>query len=288
MLISAIFSIFAVGLVVVCFIFAGSKYKLFIEENKADFQFLFMAPASLWLIDRVKLIERLSTQITAIQFKVAILYSAGKQVPQYTKMFLAQTISVILLCLAGGSLFAVLNGGDVRFVVFAIILAIIIPFVSVKKLDEKMEKRKQDIIIELPEFASKIALLVNAGETVQQAIVRCTMMKADQDHPLYRELNDAVVKIKNGDSFNGVMEDFSKRCGVQEVSVFTTTILLNYKRGGNQLALSLRELSRDLWEKRKAISRKRGEEASSKLVFPMVLIFIAVLIIIAYPALRIF
>ncbi len=288
MLISAIFSTFSVGLVVVCFIFAGSKYKLFIEENKADFQFLFMAPASLWLIDRVKLIERLSTQITAIQFKVAILYSAGKQVPQYTKMFLAQTISVILLCLAGGSLFAVLNGGDVRFVVFAIILAIIIPFVSVKKLDEKMEKRKQDIIIELPEFASKIALLVNAGETVQQAIVRCTMMKADQDHPLYRELNDAVVKIKNGDSFNGVMEDFSKRCGVQEVSVFTTTILLNYKRGGNQLALSLRELSRDLWEKRKAISRKRGEEASSKLVFPMVLIFIAVLIIIAYPALRIF
>ncbi len=114
------------------------------------------------------------------------------------------------------------------------------------------------------------------------------MMKADVKHPLYTELTDAVTKIKNGDSFNGVMEDFSKRCGVQEVSVFTTTVLLNYKRGGNQLALSLRELSRDLWEKRKAISRKRGEEASSKLIFPMVLIFIAVLIIVAYPALRIF
>ncbi|MGN8645414.1 type II secretion system F family protein [Gracilibacillus sp. HCP3S3_G5_1] len=288
MLISAIFSCFAVGLVVISFVFAGSKYKLFIDENKADFQFLFMAPAALWLIDRTRLMERLSSQITAVQHKVAILYSAGKQVPQYTKMFLAQMISVVLLCLAGGSLFAVLNGGDKRFVFLAIVLAVIIPLVSVRSLDEKMKKRKQDIIIELPEFASKIALLVNAGETVQQAIIRCTMMKADHDHPLYRELNDAVTKIKNGDSFSGVMEDFSKRCAVQEVSVFTTTILLNYKRGGNQLALSLRELSRDLWEKRKAISRKRGEEASSKLVFPMVLIFIAVLIIIAYPALRIF
>src|SRR5699024_10937323 len=158
---------------------------------------------------------------------------------------------------------------------------------SIRKLDEKMDKRKQDIIMELPEFSSKIALLVNAGETVQQAIIRCTTMKSDVEHPLYEELTDAVTKIKNGDSFSGVMEDFSKRCGVQEVSVFTTTVLLNYKRGGNQLALSLRELSRDLWEKRKAISRKRGEEASSKLIFPMVLIFIAVLIIVAYPALRI-
>ncbi|SFM23053.1 tight adherence protein C [Gracilibacillus orientalis] len=288
MLISGIFCSVAVGLVIICFIFAGSKYKLFIEENQADFQFLFLAPASLWLIDRTNLFERLSSYITPVQHKVAILYSAGKKVPQYTKMFMAQMISIVLLCLAGGSLFAVLNGGDTRFVVFAVVLAILIPIVSVKKLDEKMEKRKQDIIIELPEFASKIALLVNAGETVQQAIVRCTMMKADIDHPLYRELTDAVTKIKNGDSFNGVMEDFSKRCGVQEVSIFTTTILLNYKRGGNQLSLSLREISRDLWEKRKSISKKRGEEASSKLIFPMMLIFIAVLIIVAYPALRIF
>lgn len=289
MVISAIFCCLSVGLVLIFFILAGSQYKLFIEENKADFQFLFLAPpASLCLIDRFKLMERLSSKIANVQQRVAILYSAGKKVPQYTKMFIAQIVSVIMLCLAGGSIFAVLNGGDKRFVVFAIVLAILIPIVSIKKLEEKMDKRKQDIIMELPEFASKIALLVNAGETVQQAIVRCTMMKADVKHPLYTELTDAVTKIKNGDSFNGVMEDFSKRCGVQEVSVFTTTVLLNYKRGGNQLALSLRELSRDLWEKRKAISRKRGEEASSKLIFPMVLIFIAVLIIVAYPALRIF
>ncbi|WP_054859764.1 hypothetical protein [Gracilibacillus sp. JCM 18860] len=160
MVISAIFCCLSVGLVLIFFILAGSQYKLFIEENKADFQFLFLAPpASLCLIDRFKLMERLSSKIANVQQRVAILYSAGKKVPQYTKMFIAQIVSVIMLCLAGGSIFAVLNGGDKRFVVFAIVLAILIPIVSIKKLEEKMDKRKQDIIMELPEFASKLHYL---------------------------------------------------------------------------------------------------------------------------------
>lgn len=67
--------------------------------------------------------------------------------------------------------------------------------------------------------------------------------------------------------------------------MFTTTLLLNHKRGGEELVLSLRELSVILWDKRKALARTLGEEASSKLVFPMVLIFFIVMVIVASPAL---
>ena len=266
---------------------AGNKYKEFIEPYKEEFQFIFLAPAGLYLIDQLELMIRLSKQFVPIQQKVASLYRAGREIQQYMKMYIAEIISTVLICLMGGAFFTLISG-DHLVLILGTILAILLPALSIKKLDEKVNKRKQDIIFELPEFASKIALLVNAGETCQKAIIRCTLMKQNDDNPLYQELLEAVTKLQNGESFNQVMEEFSKRCGVQEVSAFTTVILLNYRRGGDQLSLSLRELSQSLWGKRKAISKIRGEEASSKLIFPMILIFIVILLIVAYPALTIF
>jgi tight adherence protein C len=279
-----IYTVVVVIIVLLLFIMAGQKYKEFIEDNRADFQVLFMAPASLCLIDKLRLMERLSGKLMPLQQKISIMYSV-REVLQYTKMFIAQIISVVLLCLVGGGVLALLGEGNMAVLVFSIIFAMLVPYLLIKKLDEKTTKRKHDIIFELPEFASKVALLVNAGETVQNAIIRCTTMKTEDDNPLYVELNEAVTKLRNGDSFNQVMEELGKRCGVQEVSILVTTVLLNYRRGGSELSLALRGISHDLWEKRKVISRTRGEEASSKLIFPMVLIFIAVLLVIAYPAL---
>lgn len=286
--IAQIISLVLIAITLLPLLLAGNKYKAFIEPYKEDFQFIFLAPAGLYLIDRLKLMIRLSSQLVPIQQKVGNLYRAGKETQYYTKMYVAELISTVLISLMGGSFFTLISGGDQLLLILGIVVAILLPALSIKKLDEKVNRKKQDIIFELPEFASKIALLVNAGETCQKAIIRCTLMKQDDENPLYQELIETVTKIQNGESFSQVMEEFSKRCGVQEVSAFTTVILLNYRRGGDQLSLSLRELSQTLWGKRKAISKVRGEEASSKLIFPMVLIFVVILVIVAYPALTIF
>ena len=93
-----------------------------------------------------------------------------------------------------------------------------------------------------------------------------------------------VLEWEGGHPFQQAFEQFNKRCGVQEVSIFTTTVLLNFRRGGNDFVLALRDLSRVLWEKRKAIARTRGEQASSKLVLPMVVIFMIVIVLLGAPA----
>ena len=153
-----------------------------------------------------------------------------------------------------------------------------------------MKQRRDSIILELPEFVNKIILLVNAGDTVQGAIKKSVLQnrKNIQDSPLYFELNEAVMKLDANVSFQEVMKDLNYRCSIQEVSVFTTTIMMNYRKGGAQLADSLKDLSVTLWDKRKTVTRIKGEEASSKLIFPIILIFAAVLLIVAYPAIAIF
>ena len=160
------------------------------------------------------------------------------------------------------------------------------PMMMVRDLDTKIRKKQQQMILELPEFLSTIVLLVNAGETVNRAWIRCVQAKPHMaDSPLFKELLVAVHELEMNISFTKVLEDFSKRCALHEVSLFTSTLGLNYKRGGNDFVVALHSLSLELWQRRKSVSRTLGEEASSKLVFPMVFIFVVVMVIVAAPAL---
>lgn len=265
---------------------AGKSYQPFTARfDTQEFPLMFMAPISLYLIDKFRIFERFYGQVSIIQQKVISLRGNKAALP-YTKMFLAQLLSIVLLCFLGSSVLAVLGNGDRTVFIAGCLITILIPVIKVKKLSALVKERKEAIITELPEVVNKIILLVNAGETVQQALVRCVAFKRDSDNPLYKELRDSVNKITNNEPFQLVMNDLSKRCGIQEVSIFTTTVLLNYRKGGQDLVLSLRELSQDLWNKRKSISKTKGEEASSKLVFPLVLIFVAVMIIVGWPAMQ--
>ncbi|MFD1017669.1 type II secretion system F family protein [Thalassobacillus hwangdonensis] len=265
---------------------AGKMYKPFIERFGKDFQLNFMAPVSLYLIDLFQVMERFYGQIAFIQKRMISIHG-NKTALQFTKMYLAQLISTVLLCLFGSVLFGLVSEGDITIFVVGMIFTVMIPFVLIQKLNNEEKERRDQILTELPEVVNKIILLVNAGETVQRAMIQCVASTKNKNSPLYKELNEAVNKLTSNESFHQVLNDLSKKVGIQEVSIFTTTILLNYRKGGQDLILALRELSHDLWEKRKNISKTKGEEASSKLVFPLILIFVAVMIIVGYPAITI-
>lgn len=67
--------------------------------------------------------------------------------------------------------------------------------------------------------------------------------------------------------------------------MFVTAVLINQRRGGDTFVLAMQDVGRQLWEKRKAVARRRGEEASTKLVFPMMLMFLVILAVVGAPAL---
>jgi tight adherence protein C len=184
-----------------------------------------------------------------------------------------------------GAILSVIQYDDMTMLIIGFLLAIVLPIAVYNDLSKKVIKRERLILLELPELLNKIILLVGAGSTVQQVISQCLRRRENQrSHPLYKELFQMQKDWEAGYSFQQALEAFSKRCGVQEVSVFSTTLLLNYRRGGQDFVLALKELSHSLWEKRKAVSKTLGEQASSKLVFPMVFIFIALIILIGSPA----
>lgn len=238
----------------------------------------------LWLIDSWKLGSHIPSVMFRIQRSLQRTYG-NRYSAERTLLFMGEMITYSWLFLTAGCAYTLFSG-EKAGIVLGGMLAVILPFALVSDLHKKVRLREQNIMLELPELLNSIVLLVGAGETVQRAIIRCVeSRKGDMAHPLYKELHKMTAEWDSGYSFQQAFENFSKRCAVQEVSLFTTTVLLNYRRGGADFVLSLRDLSRILWEKRKSVSRTRGEQASSKLVFPMVVIFLIVIVLVGAPAL---
>ncbi|XEC93846.1 type II secretion system F family protein [Paenibacillus tarimensis] len=236
-------------------------------------------------MDRLKLWEKLPVQLTAIHRRLVILNGTGHSIEE-TKRFMAESVGFGYLSMTAGALLSA-AGDEPMLLQLGGLMAVIVPLARIRDVQRKLEKRRQDMLLALPELLSKLILLTGAGETLMQAIIRCLerhRMESGGVNPLFTELEKMCNEVRNGVSFPSALETFSKRCAVQEVALFTTALLLNHRRGGGQFTASLRELSGVLWEKRKAIARSRGEEASSKLVFPLVVIFLVLMTIVASPA----
>ncbi|REK75669.1 type II secretion system F family protein [Paenibacillus paeoniae] len=212
-----------------------------------------------------------------------MLLSGPSWTIEKTKGEAASSLGTGYAAFAGSCLLSWISGEN--FIMFAGVLAFCA--LTLRKFAEagkKLERRKKAIITGLPDRMSKLMLLVSAGETVQRAFVRCLEGRDGSNYPLDKEWGAAVTAMNNGQSFNIVLERFNRSCAVQEASLFTTVMLLNYRKGGEHFVLAVRELSYSLWEKRKGLARISGEEASSKLVFPLVGVMFIMMIIVAAPA----
>ncbi|MBB6730968.1 type II secretion system F family protein [Cohnella zeiphila] len=198
---------------------------------------------------------------------------------------------------AGGSSLAVLLASgplsiaaDSReMALLGLMVAPLLPVLRYKDLMKKVDSRRRQIVLELPELLSRLLLMVNAGENVMRALEKCLQRQesgriAPKSHPLYAELRHALEAVRRGEPLVVALEEFGRRSAVPEAKMFATTLLINSRRGGETFVSALRELARTLWERRKAVTRTLGEQASSKMVFPMVVIFLLILVLVGTPS----
>lgn len=272
------------GLALVAFRGDLSGYRRAVAENKNLSRLAFLAPYSLALVYRLNLEKRIPKLPRKIHHNIILLHGQ-KRGMIIGKFYFADAISVSLLLFTFFCLLGAMQPDNYMLMGAGVLAALIAPYLMQQELENKVKQMKQEITIELPEFLNKLILLVNAGETVQKALIRCVKQKEEEDNALYKQLRLVAAELENGYSFHQSIEEFSKRCGVQEATVFSTTLLLNYNKGGEEFVDALREIARDLWEKRKNITKTLGEKASSKMLFPMMFIFLVIMVIVGYPAL---
>ena len=101
--------------------------------------------------------------------------------------------------------------------------------------------------------------------------------------PLYDEMKKVIVDMANGYTEIEAYTEFGNRCMISEIRKFTSTIVQGITKGNRELVLMLRKQSSEVWESRKHQVRQLGAKASSKLLFPICIMFIGILIMIMVP-----
>lgn len=238
----------------------------------------------LYTVNKLRLKERSPKLYFTVYYRMSALYGS-RDADRRTREWLAKLVLILSIVLVTALVFFLSSTDDLTVLLLPAAVGAIVPVAMLHDLDNKIRNKRREIAMDLPLLLNQMVLLINAGETVQQAMLRIAEQHGKSERPLFREWWLAAEKLKNRFPFSRVMEELNQQCGVQDVSVFVNVILLNYRRGGEELVNALSTLSRNMWEARKNAAKTLGEEASSKLLFPMVLIFLVVLTVIAAPAL---
>ena len=147
-------------------------------------------------------------------------------------------------------------------------------------MEQLIEKRADEVLSDFSEVVSKLALLVNSGMIVSEAWAK---VSESGDRTLYREMRRSVEEMHNGKSFSDALYIFSQRSLLPEVKKFASTLIQGVSQGNTELAPMLTRQSKEIWDLKKQLVRRKGELANNKLLIPMCLTFIGILIMIMVP-----
>lgn len=271
-----------VTILLVLFMLSKDKYKEFIQPvDRKRYIFKEILPVGLLILDvlrykyRSKYDRRLLAKMTEIYGSIYSRY--------HLKIHWANKIIYCISALLLAAFIGMATIQDVGYGFFCISLLSGVIYLSDNELNKTIKERRTMIKMDFPDFLNKLTLLISAGMTISKAWEKVTM-DSKKGGALYEELGKTLHEIRSGKSINAAYENFAKRCRIPEITRVISVILQNLKKGSSEIVSILRIYSNDCWEMRKNTAKKIGEEASTKMLLPMMLMFIAILLIVATPA----
>ena len=175
------------------------------------------------------------------------------------------------------------HGQAMTWVIFGIVLAAALPVWLYAKWKEERKKRNNVLMEQYPSFVNRLWLLLGSGMTVQTGI-RQILSEMEKDWLLRRELEYAMHQLDTGSEESWVYEQLGRRLELPEYYQLLQHISQHIRMGTKDLRNLMEQEMQQVLEKRRELAQKKGEEASTKLLFPMILLLVLVMVMIVYPA----
>lgn len=280
---------FQLGLVIVCTpfvllwlflaIFPKKQHQKYISS---EFAKEFVANDLLGIGFSVMVLLHIDNKSKRARMKIKeIAEIKGKRYAEYyyyimqgAKFTYGYTIVVVMMLLSS-------LAGKVELLLLGFLIAIWLMYLVDVLLKDKLNARRQEILMDLPQVLSKLTLLINSGLVVREAWNRTAITGKRQ---LYIEMQNTSFEIENGVMEVEAYRNFADRCGIKEIRKFATLIIQNLQKGNEELVMFLEDFSDEMWEVKKNEVKQKGEKANSKLLLPVFMIFVGILIMVLYPA----
>lgn len=213
------------------------------------------------------------------------LYCDNIYYEYYANVAWAQFLSISLMILAIGFSFAGLVGGEASLM-FVLIVALFIAAIwnlSIDKMKEAVEKRRDECVLEFPNMVSKLSLLINSGMVLREAWY---LVAYGKKGTLYDLMIRACEFMDNGESEIGAIYKFGVLSDSPEIKKFTSAMTQGIEKGNSELADFLISQASELWEHKRQLALQQGEIAAGKLIIPLGLMFGGIIMIIVSAAMQ--
>jgi len=173
-------------------------------------------------------------------------------------------------------------GNSPMALAFGIVLAFLCVWYLSEMFKDKLTARREELLADFPQVLSKLTLLVNSGMMLRNAWNR---VANDGKGVLYQEMAAATAEMQNGISEPDAYRNFAERCGLKEMRKFSSLVTQSLAKGSGDLSYFLKDMSDEMWEMKKNMVKQKSEQANSKLLAPIVMIFLGILVMIMAPIL---
>lgn len=193
--------------------------------------------------------------------------------------FLAVKLACALLVPVAGSLVLAALGQEV---IWALLLAGVGYMAPEYWLHARVSARQREIRRSVMEFATLLATTIEAGGGDVYAALDMVGRRFDDE--LGNEVRRAAHEIVSGKKRADALQDMAARCGVEELEQLVR-VILQAERYGTPVAEAVRQHAAQVRLMRRYAAEKVANEASVKMVFPMLIFIIGpLLIVLLYPA----
>lgn len=176
-----------------------------------------------------------------------------------------------------------------------VVLAVCIVLLHRQQVEEAYKERNLQLQAEYSKIVSELAILLHCGLPVRVCWQRMTATyqaekESDQNRFSYalEEMQLTYRQMTGGIPEAGAYLAFGNRCGLYEYRRLGMLLEQTVRQGSKGLMTLLENEAVWAMEQRKNLARKRGEEAGTKMMLPMFMMFGVVVAVVMVPALMSF
>lgn len=154
--------------------------------------------------------------------------------------------------------------------------------------ENRKKERERSLVEDYADFVSEFLILMGAGHSAKTTWKKMTLKyqnsNVKEHHPLYEEMQTAMNQMETGIPETRVYAEFGRRCELRCYIKFASLLETSINTGGKQLRKLLEAEMEEAFQQKIDLTKRKGEELSSKLLLPMFGILSVVMVLVAAPA----
>lgn len=172
-------------------------------------------------------------------------------------------------------------------IIMGIGMAVLLWLRQQENLQTQRKRQQKELQREYAGMVNQILLYIGAGTTIKGAFERILLQyekRPEVKGALYRNLLIMQNEMHAGISQGQAYLNMGRRTGLLSYIRLTTLLAQQIQKGSSNLTLQLEQEQHAAFEQRKEQAKKYGEEAGTKLLFPMIILMVISMILVVGPA----